>query len=138
MNSRRSVTSDLTSLLRHRESSAVLQFAFVPLLFTTTAVFGAVSASCTQVVYGELLWQPFEIIAKWQGSPGGRAAAFFAAGIWAFGNIGTNITANSISSATDLSALFPRYINIFRGQLFAMIIGCWAFAPWKVLSSAGR
>lgn len=137
-----------------RESSALLQMAFVPLLFTATAVFGAVSASCTAVIYpGEILWQPFEIISKWQGNPGGRVAAFVCAGVWAFGNIGTNITANSISSATDLSSLFPRYINIFRGQLVAyvlplvllagsdflccrMIFGVWCFAPWKVLSSA--
>lgn len=48
-----------------------------------------------------------------------------------------NITANSISAANDATVLFPQWINILRGQLFAVIIGVWAFAPWKVLGSAG-
>ncbi|KAK4705506.1 hypothetical protein P7C70_g701, partial [Phenoliferia sp. Uapishka_3] len=87
-------------------------------------------------VYGEVLWQPFDIIDKWEGSHGGRAAAFFCSAAWALGNMGTNITANSISSANDLTTLFPKWINIFRGQLVAIFIGCWAFAPWKVLGSA--
>jgi nucleobase:cation symporter-1, NCS1 family len=56
---------------------------------------------------------------------------------WALGNVGTNITANSISSANDLTTLFPRWINILRGQIFAVFIGVWAFAPWKVLATAG-
>lgn len=56
---------------------------------------------------------------------------------WALGNIGTNITANSISSANDLTTLFPRWVNILRGQIFAVFVGVWAFAPWKVLATAG-
>jgi len=43
---------------------------------------------------------------------------------------------SSISSANDLASLFPKWVNIFRGQMFAVIVGVWAFAPWKVLASA--
>ncbi|TNY20408.1 permease for cytosine/purines, uracil, thiamine, allantoin-domain-containing protein, partial [Rhodotorula diobovata] len=42
----------------------------------------------------------------------------------------------SISSANDLASLFPKWVNIFRGQMFAVVVGVWAFAPWKVLASA--
>jgi NCS1 family nucleobase:cation symporter-1 len=88
---------------------------------------------------GVQTFQPFDLIENggWLGNKGGRAAAFFCSAAWALGNATTNITANSISSANDMASLFPKWISIFRGQMIAVIIGVWAFAPWKVLSSAG-
>lgn len=120
-----------------KESSAILQMVFVPALWTITSLFGSITSNMTLAIYGETLWQPFDVIDKWQGSKGGRAAAFFCSAAWAIGNMGTNITANSISAANDFTTLFPKWINIFRGQMFAIFVGCWAFAPWKVLASAG-
>ncbi|GAA5860811.1 hypothetical protein JCM1840_001976 [Sporobolomyces johnsonii] len=124
-----------------KESSAILQIAIVPLMWTICALFGSIAANMTTVIpifAGAQVFQPFDIIDQggWLGNKGGRAAAFFCSAAWAIGNMTTNITANSVSSANDLASLFPKWINIFRGQLFAIIIGCWAFAPWKVLSSA--
>ncbi|KAK4701025.1 nucleobase:cation symporter-1, NCS1 family, partial [Phenoliferia sp. Uapishka_3] len=120
-----------------KETSATLQLAFIPGLWCLASLFGAITSNMTLAIYGEILWQPFDVIDKWEGSKGGRAAAFFCAAAWAIGNMGTNITANSISSANDLTTLAPRYVNIFRGQIFAVVVGVWAFVPWKVLDSAG-
>lgn len=110
-------------------------------MWSLMSVFGAITSNCLLSVYdGELLWQPFDIIAKWVGpgaSSGGRAAAFFCAAIWAFGNLATNITANSISAANDMCTLYPRFINILRGQMIAVTAGCFLFCPWEVLASAG-
>ncbi|GAA5952121.1 hypothetical protein JCM10213_006491 [Rhodosporidiobolus nylandii] len=122
-------------------TAAWMQMLFVPMLWTVCALFGSVAANMTSVIpiyEGKQIFQPFDIIANggWLDNRGGRAAAFFCSAAWALGNMTTNITANSISSANDLASLFPRWINIFRGQLFAIFIGTWAFAPWKVLSSA--
>lgn len=78
-----------------KESSAFLQILFVPLLWGACSLFGAIASNCTFAIYGEILWQPFDIIAKWEGSSGARAAAFFCALAWAIGNLTTNITANS-------------------------------------------
>lgn len=114
-----------------------IQLPFLPIIFTLCAVIGIVSTSATGVIYGELLWNPLDIINKWLSSGhGGRAAAFFAATSWYLAQVGTNITANSISAANDLTVLFPRYVNIERGCVIAAIIGCWVIVPWKILSSA--
>lgn len=44
---------------------------------------GIITTSASKVVYGELIWNPLEIIAKWLDmGHGGRAAAFFAATSW--------------------------------------------------------
>ena len=114
-----------------------VQLPFLPIIFTLCAVIGIVTTSATGVIYGETIWNPLMIIAKWmENGHGGRAAAFFAATSWYIAQVGTNITANSISAANDLTVLFPKYINIQRGCIIAAIIGGWVIVPWKVLSSA--
>ncbi|GAA5853777.1 hypothetical protein JCM8547_007445 [Rhodosporidiobolus lusitaniae] len=122
--------------------AAWMQMLFVPMLWTICALFGSIAANMTTVIpryEGAQIFQPFDLIDQggWLGNKGGRAAAFFCSAAWALGNMTTNITANSISSANDLASLFPRWVNIFRGQMFAVTVGVWAFAPWKVLASAG-
>jgi NCS1 family nucleobase:cation symporter-1 len=114
-----------------------IQLPILPTLFTLCAVIGIVTTSATGVIYGDLLWNPLDIINKWLSmGHGGRAAAFFAATSWYIAQVGTNITANSISAANDLTVLFPRYVNIERGCVIAAIIGGWVIVPWKILSSA--
>jgi NCS1 family nucleobase:cation symporter-1 len=72
------------------------------------------------------------LIANWES----RAARFFAAFAFALAALGVNISANSLSAANDLTALFPRFVNIRRGQLLCAVL-CWALVPWKILKSAG-
>jgi nucleobase:cation symporter-1, NCS1 family len=113
-----------------------IQLPFLPIIFTACGVLGIITTSASIVVYGEPLWNPLDIIEHWLGSHGGRAAAFFAALSWYIAQVGTNITANSISAANDLTVMFPRYVNIHRGCIIAAIIGGWVIVPWKILDSA--
>lgn len=114
-----------------------IQLPILPTIFTLCAVIGIVTTSATSVIYGEPIWNPLVIVEKWLANGhGGRAAAFFAATSWYIAQVGTNITANSISAANDLTVLFPRYVNIERGCVIAAIIGGWVIVPWKILSSA--
>jgi len=114
-----------------------IQLPILPALFTLCALIGIITTSATQVIYGELIWNPLVIIAKWlESGHGGRAAAFFAATSWYIAQVGTNITANSISAANDLTVLFPRFVNIERGCIIAAIVGGWVIVPWKILASA--
>ncbi|TKA30322.1 hypothetical protein B0A50_02549 [Salinomyces thailandicus] len=116
-----------------------VQLPFLPIIFTVCGVLGIVTTSATKIIWpdGDFLWNPLDIIAHWQEyGHGGRAAAFFAATSWYIAQVGTNITANSISAANDLTVLFPRWVNIFRGCIIAAIVGCWVIVPWKILSSA--
>ena len=64
-----------------------------------------------------------------------RACRFFGAFSFALAALGVNISANSLSAANDLTALFPRYVNIRRGQLLCAVVA-WALVPWKILKSA--
>lgn len=114
-----------------------IQLPAMPIIFTLCGVLGIVTTSASKVFSGEYIWNPLDIIAMWLDyGAGGRCAAFFAAFAWYIAQVGTNITANSISAANDLTVLFPRWINIKRGCMIAAVIAGWVLVPWKILSSA--
>ncbi|KAK8134854.1 uracil permease [Apiospora sp. TS-2023a] len=112
------------------------QLPVIPVFKTICGVFGVISASASRHLYGQTYWSPLEIIAQWQSTPGGRAAAFFAASIWLLAQISVNVSANSISFANDITTLCPRFVNIRRGVVFASLVGGWAMCPWIIVSSA--
>ncbi|KAK7543206.1 NCS1 nucleoside transporter family [Phyllosticta citricarpa] len=93
-----------------------------------------------QMTYVQLFiipaWDPLKIMNNWNGSSQARAGAVFAAAALLFGQMGANIGANCISAANDLNAMFPKYINLRRGQYVIAFIGAWALMPWNILSSA--
>ncbi|KAL3459105.1 permease for cytosine/purines, uracil, thiamine, allantoin-domain-containing protein [Aspergillus heterothallicus] len=115
-----------------------VQLPFIPTIYTLNTLLGIIGTSATAVIYGEHIWNPLVIYLRWleSGHPGARAAAFFCAAAWTISQICTNITANSISAANDLTVLCPRYINIRRGCLIAAIVGGWVFVPWRILATA--
>ncbi|XDG08196.1 hypothetical protein ABKA04_007811 [Annulohypoxylon sp. FPYF3050] len=127
---------DFTRYARSAKGQYV-QLPAMPIIFTLCGVLGIVTTSASKVFSGDYLWNPLDILSLWlEYGPGGRCAAFFAALAWYVAQVGTNITANSISAANDLTVLFPRWINIRRGCMIAAVIGGWVLVPWKILSSA--
>ena len=69
----------------------------------------------------------------WDNRPG----KFFAGLLFAFANIGNVLAGNSVPFGNDVMALFPRYLNIRRGQYLCAILG-FAICPWKIEASAAR
>ena len=54
-----------------------------------------------------------------------------------FGTVGTNLFANSIPFGCDWAGVFPKWINIIRGQVICMVFS-WAVCPWAILTSGAR
>ncbi|KAK0236764.1 permease for cytosine/purines, uracil, thiamine, allantoin-domain-containing protein [Armillaria nabsnona] len=109
-----------------------VQLFIIPTVFTLIGFVGIAVTSAGEVLYGETLWDPLKLIDRWDN----RAAAFFAAFSFFIATLGTNISANSLSAANDMTVLFPRYINIRRGQVICAILGGWALCPWEILATA--
>jgi len=124
----------------NKPSAQNVQAIVIPFIFTIVGLLGIFTAAAAQTAYGEVIWNPIEILHHWQdtGSSGGRAAAAFGAIGLIIVTLGINISANSISAANDLVSFCPKYINIRRGQLLAALIGAWACVPWKILASAQK
>ena len=120
---------------RYSRASVRWQWLYVPMLpivFTFIAFIGIACTSAGETLYGTLEWNPANLISLWPN----RACRFFAGFAFALAALGVNISANSLSAANDLAALFPSFINIRRGQLLCAVL-CWALVPWKILASAG-
>ncbi|TFY52823.1 hypothetical protein EVJ58_g9795 [Rhodofomes roseus] len=114
------------------ERAQYVQIAIIPIAFTLCGFIGMAVTSAGMVLYGQTLWDPLKLINQWDN----RAAAFFASFAWVLTTLGTNISANSLSAANDMTVLFPRYINIRRGQVLCALLGGWALCPWEILATA--
>ncbi|TVY82355.1 putative permease [Lachnellula suecica] len=125
---------DFTRYLKNHRA-IYYQVAFLPLIQLGLGLFGIISCSAAKVVYGEYIWDPLTLASHWEG-PSGRAGAFFVGFAWVVAQIGTNLSANVISFANDLTSLFPKYINIRRGVIVGTITASWIMVPWKIIHSA--
>jgi NCS1 family nucleobase:cation symporter-1 len=108
-------------------------------LGTIMPLFGCLTSSATQQLYGTAIWNPPNIVLQWLSdsySSSTRAAAFFAGIGLVVCQLAINTIDNSFSTGMDLSGLFPKYINIRRGAYIGLIISI-AMCPWELLSSAG-
>lgn len=124
---------DFTRYAR-KNSSQYITVIVMPAMACLMTFFGVVSARTTQILYGEMMWSPMQLVNEWTSS-GGRAAAFFCACAWLISQIGVNIAGNSVAAANDMNALLPKYINIRRGQILTAVIGSYALVPWKIMKS---
>ncbi|KAK9446411.1 permease for cytosine/purines, uracil, thiamine, allantoin-domain-containing protein [Limtongia smithiae] len=127
-------SSDYSRYTR-KESSILFQLFALPFSNVLMAIMGVCGAAGSLKIYGQIYWDPLLLIDNWT-SRGGRAAAAFCGIAFLVSQIGQNISANSIAAANDLNCLFPKYINIRRGQIIAAFIGAWALTPWNILTSA--
>ncbi|KAF8662751.1 hypothetical protein AX16_001109 [Volvariella volvacea WC 439] len=114
------------------ERSQYVQLLIIPVAFTLIGFIGIAVTSAGEVLYGETLWDPLWLIDRWDN----RAAVFFASFSFILSVLGTNVSANSLSAANDMMVLFPKYINIRRGQVICAVLGGWALCPWEILATA--
>ncbi|KAJ8463928.1 hypothetical protein ONZ51_g9927 [Trametes cubensis] len=129
---------DFASRARHPSAAGLPQLISVPLGFSIVSFFGVIVSSSSQAIYGEAIWSPIDLLGKFlDGEPSHatRFGVWFIAASFIIAQLGTNISANSISAGCDLTALFPRFINIRRGGYIAAIVGL-CMLPWNLLKSS--
>ncbi|CAE6429940.1 hypothetical protein ACGC1H_000870 [Rhizoctonia solani] len=123
----------------HRPSNAVMpQLIAVPLGFSLVSFLGIIVSSSSEIIFGEAVWSPIDLLGRFlDGSPSHatRFGVWFISASFILAQLGTNISANSVSAGCDLTALFPRFINIRRGGYIAAIIGL-SMCPWQLLKDS--
>ncbi|KAI0716451.1 permease for cytosine/purines, uracil, thiamine, allantoin-domain-containing protein [Earliella scabrosa] len=129
---------DFASRARTPGAAGWPQLISVPLGFSIVSFFGVIVSSSSQAIYGEAIWSPIDLLGKFlDGNPSSatRFGVWFIAASFIIAQLGTNISANSISAGCDLTALLPRFINIRRGGYIAAIVGL-CMLPWNLLKSS--
>ena len=122
----------------NKPGAAILsQFISLPICFSITCLIGILVSSASTVMYGETYWNPLDVLNRFLDgfSRGDRGGVFLISLGFAIAQLGTNISANSLSAGTDMTALLPKYINIRRGGFICAAIG-FAICPWNLMSSS--
>ncbi|GAA6023358.1 hypothetical protein JCM10207_005757 [Rhodosporidiobolus poonsookiae] len=127
---------DIARYAYNRSAPAWSQLIILPTF--NTAVLGIFATSSVYKHWGVAYWNSFDLLHavldhNW--NAGARCGVFLCALGWALSCFVSNIAANVLPFGADISALFPRYLSINRGQLFAYCLGI-AMVPWKILASA--
>ncbi|KAH7925097.1 NCS1 nucleoside transporter family [Leucogyrophana mollusca] len=129
---------DFGSRAKYPSATVYAQLWSIPLSYGVLCLVGVLVSSSSQAIYGEAIWSPVTLLQMFLNDNPSHAARFgvwFIAASFIIAQIGTNISANSVSAGCDLTALFPRFINIRRGGYISAIVGL-CMCPWNLLKSS--
>ena len=93
------------------------------------AAMGVLITSATVVIYGEAIWDPVKLVARFD-TPFVVAISMFTAVV---ATLAVNIAANVVSPANDFANAFPRFIDFKTGGLITGVLAI-LMQPWKLLA----
>ncbi|KAH8892196.1 hypothetical protein GQ53DRAFT_864033 [Thozetella sp. PMI_491] len=131
--------SDWTRYARTANAALFGQFVTAPIFIVVTAVCGILITSGAASIYGEYIWNPFELLLTIQDhslSPAARAGTFFAGLGFLTDQLALCQMLNGISTGMDMAALCPKWINIRRGCYILTLIAI-AICPWNYVTNPG-
>ncbi|KAL4786362.1 permease for cytosine/purines, uracil, thiamine, allantoin-domain-containing protein [Aspergillus varians] len=131
---------DFSRFARTPKDALWAQLFTIPVGFGITSFIGIIASSSSAVIFGgSAIWNPLDLLGKFLegASSAERFGIFIIALGFALAQLGTNISANSVSAGTDMTALLPRYINIRRGSYICAAIGL-AMCPWNLVADSNQ
>ncbi|KAF3023152.1 hypothetical protein E8E14_013987 [Neopestalotiopsis sp. 37M] len=120
--------SDWTRYARSPNSALFGQFVTAPIFIVVTALCGILITSGAATIYGEYIWNPFELLLTIQNhsmTPAARAGSFFAGLGFLTDQLALCQMLNGISTGMDMAALCPNpmtgivvsdYFMVRRGE----------------------
>jgi NCS1 family nucleobase:cation symporter-1 len=120
---------DFSRYARSQHDQVVGQILGLPLTMALYSFIGVAVTSATTIIYGETIWDPVDVLTRFQ-NPVVLIVAMLALCI---ATLATNIAANVVSPANDFSHLSPRKISFRMGGLITGIIGV-LMIPWKLVA----
>lgn len=120
---------DFTRYARNQRAQVVGQALGLPTTMTLFAFIGAAVTSATVLIFGEAIWDPVALL----GRIGGVGVVGLSMIALSIATLSTNIAANVVSPANDLSNLAPRLINFRLGGLITAFLGI-VIMPWRLYS----
>jgi NCS1 family nucleobase:cation symporter-1 len=101
----------------------------LPLTMGLYSFIGVAVTSATVVIYGEAIWDPVVLLAKFR-DPLVHTIALLAL---CLATLATNLAANVVGPANDFAQLWPRRITFKIGGFITGIVGI-AIQPWKLIA----
>jgi NCS1 family nucleobase:cation symporter-1 len=120
---------DFTRFAKDKKGQAIGQAIALPLTMTLYSFVGIAVTSATMVIYGTAIWDPVQLLARFQ-SPVAVVISLLAV---LLATLNVNIGANVVSPANDFSNLWPKKISFKVGGVITCFVGI-AMMPWKLLA----
>ena len=120
---------DFTRFGRSQREQIVGQVVALPTTMSVFAAMGVLITSATVVIYGEAIWDPVKLVARFD-TPLVVAISMFTAVV---ATLAVNIAANVVSPANDFANAFPRLIDFKTGGLITGLLAI-LMQPWKLLA----
>jgi NCS1 family nucleobase:cation symporter-1 len=121
---------DFTRFGRSQRDQLVGQSMGLPTTMTLFAILAVVTASATVIVYGEAIFNPTDLAARFD-NPLVILVSLFAV---ALATLTTNVAANLVSPSYDFSNTFPKLISFRTGGIITAFIGI-LIQPWYLIST---
>ncbi|KAH3899929.1 uridine permease SCDLUD_004245 [Saccharomycodes ludwigii] len=130
---------DFSRYARTPKSSIYSQMFILPLMYSIISIIGILVTASAYTLYGVNYWSPLDVLGRFleHQSKGDRGGVFLISFAFAIAQLGTNIASNSISAGTDMTALFPKFINIRRGSYICAALSL-AICPWNLMASSSK
>ncbi|PYI06873.1 uridine permease Fui1 [Aspergillus sclerotiicarbonarius CBS 121057] len=131
---------DFSRFSRTPKEALWSQLLTIPTGFGITSFIGIIVSSSSAVIFGgDFVWNPLTLLGQFLdgASSAERFGIFIISTGFALAQLGTNISANSVSAGTDMTALLPRYLTIRRGSYICAAVGL-CMCPWKLSSSSNQ
>jgi NCS1 family nucleobase:cation symporter-1 len=123
---------DFTRYARSQRDQILGQAMGLPPTMILFSFIGVAVTCATVVIFGEAIWDPVVLLGRFE-HPVVVGFCLFALTI---ATLSTNIAANIVSPANDISNLSPRQISFRTGGLIAGCIGI-LIMPWKLITDLG-
>lgn len=120
---------DFSRYARSQRDQVLGQALGLPLTMALYSFIGVAVTSATTIIYGETIWDPVDVLKRFQ-NPAVLVVAMLALCI---ATLATNIAANVVSPANDFAHLSPRRISFRIGGLITGLVGI-AMMPWKLVA----
>ncbi len=118
---------DFARYAKSQKDQIVGQAIALPTTMTLYAFIGAAVTNATVIIFGTAIANPIDLTAK----IGGPFVALVSMFALALATLSTNLAANIVSPANDISNLAPHKISFRKGAVIAACVGC-LFMPWKL------
>ncbi len=120
---------DFTRYAFSQRDQALGQALGLPTTMALYSFIGVAVTSATIIIYGETIWDPVILVAKFK-NPLILVVALFSL---CLATLATNIAANVVSPANDFAHLWPRMVSFRMGGLITGVIGI-LMQPWKLIA----
>jgi len=123
---------DFSRQVRSQKDQVLGQILGLNTTMPLYAFIGVAVTSATVGIFGEAIWDPVELLSRFQS----KLVMSVAMLALALATLTTNMAANIVAPATSFSNLAPRLISMRAGCILTGIIGI-VMMPWKLIADPG-